>query len=263
MEKAIIFIFSWWLMTCISHAQSSTRGIEENQFGLQIGLSGNQMQEGSLNKVLHSGIGFHACLFREKISERKLKRFEFLLSPGFLKSDYESEISSFHFQTSCNYRYMFRFLRNRSRLGFFVGGIVSADANIQYFDNWDENHFYWLTAYSVGIDFRIELQTFRKNKLQIEGNIPLISLVSRTPKHFMNTQASSSLLNVVKKMHENPRISHTGRNLSFNLLLRYVFQKTENSIPNLFWQFHLIKNTLQGSGKFRSMNHTIGIELIF
>lgn len=231
--------------------------------GPQLGISANKLQDASLSKVLHQGPGFYFGTFTEKSTGLSFQRIEVSLAANFLKSNYEIENSSFHFQLPFKYTYLRSLRKLEKGPAIYFGGFASFAANIEYFDNWDQNHFYWLTSYNLGVDFRTELHLSSKGKLQVESNIPIISLISRPPEQITNTQASSSFFNILKTIHTNPTIAFPIQHLSFCFGVRYIFFNKRKIQPALVWKLQYLKNNTRESRSLKIMNQTIGIEFYF
>jgi hypothetical protein len=230
--------------------------------GITLGMDIMEMKENSLNRAIHSGPGFYFGFFTEKQRGRTIQRLEFPLSSHFMKSDYEEERSTFIITGQLRYRYLINICDSDVYPGIYFGGSASVNTQISYFDNWDENHFFWLTSYSVGLDSRIE-KRLGKNKIQIEAGLPLVTLASRPPIEFTETQFSSDFSDVAQKLNENPRIVSPFRHFSGQVSLRYCFDENSKVMKNLLWQSNYLHNELPGSGKLKSFTHRLGLEFYF
>jgi len=230
--------------------------------GITLGMDFMAIQETSLNRAIHKGPGMYLGFFTEKQRGRTIHRLEFNMSSHFMKSAYEEEVSTFNFTGQLRYRYLINICDPEASQGVYMGGSASINTQISYFDNWDENHFFWLTAYSLGLDSRIE-KRLRKNKIRIEAGLPLLSLASRPPVEFTETQFSSDFSSVVKKLNENPRIVSPFSHFSGHVSLRYCFDENSRVKKNLLWQTNYLNNELPGSGKLKSFTHRLGFELYF
>lgn len=258
-------IFKLFLIILILHAELSfsqeLSGVKKRFNGITVGLSLKEMREESMNRAIHRGTGLSLGFFSESLNGRSLRRVEFLVSSHFLKSRFEEEISSFSFNGSLRFRQLFNVCNPEDCQSIFVGGSASLDAGIAYFDNWDENHFYWRTSYSLGLDSRIQKRLGR-DKIQIEAGIPLLSVISRPPNPFPYSQSSSNFLKVLKNLHENPRVSLPHQDFTGNILLRYCFEGDSKVRKSLFWQTNYLHNRIPGSGTLNSLTHRLGVEFI-
>lgn len=230
--------------------------------GITLGVDFSAMQETSLNRATHRGPGLYFGVFTEKQRGRTIQRLEFLLSSHFMKSAYEQEISTFNFTGQLRYKYLVNISNPEIFPGIYIGGSASACTQISYFDNWDENHFFWLTSYSIGLDSRIE-RKLGKNKVQIEAGLPLLTLASRPPVEFSETQFSSDISAVVKKLNENPRIVSPFEHFYGYVSLRYCFDENSKVRKNLLWHTSYLNNELPSSAKLKNFTHRLGLELYF
>ena len=255
----IVFII---LFADNSNAQKA-EGFPEKFSGLKLGYSYNELQESSLNRIKHAGNGFLAGWFFEKLNEKTVKGFEFQLITNMLKSSYETEPASLNFNLPLNYHYLFNLYNPNLSTNFYVGGYAGMNFNIEYFDNWDENHFYWMTNYSLGSDFRFDYSLTQRRKLQIEAKFPLISLVSRPPAQTMKIQSKSGFFDIVNEIHENPHFAFIDKHFEFKILIRYNLFDSGKIQSNVFWQMHYLRNKVAGSEQVKMVNHSFGIELCF
>jgi hypothetical protein len=230
--------------------------------GITLGMDFTEMKETSLNRAIHKGPGVYFGFFTEKQRGSTIQRLEFLLSSHFMKSDYEEERSTFNFTGQLRYRYLINICGPDVYPGIYIGGSASVNTQISYFDNWDENHFFWLTSYSIGLDSRIE-RSLGKNKIQVEAGLPLLALASRPPIEFTETQFSSDFSDVAKKLNENPKIVSPIKHFSGHVSLRYCFDDNSKVKKNLLWQTNYLHNELPGSRKLKSFTHRLGLELYF
>lgn len=231
--------------------------------GIRFGVSYNELQEVALNRILHKGSGFTGGWFLEKSIGKTVRYFDLQLATIMLKSPFEKEISTYHFNIPASFHYLFDIYRGIPSTGFYAGGFAKMSLNIEYFENWDENHFYWLTAYSLGPDFRIEHCFPWKHKLLVEANLPVIALISRPPSNIMEIQSKTGLFNVAKKIHENPSVAFIDKNLEINFRARYSFTESKKIQPKLFWQIHYISNQIHNSERLKMINYSMGVEICF
>lgn len=263
MKRMTVFLIMIWVMgNLASYSQDPVKN-DSRKTGIKFGISFNELSETLLNNTIHTGVGFSGSFITERTSDLRFQRFELNLEADFLKSSIETETGSYIFQISAGYRYLFNMNSRLRWLNIRIGPIARADINISYFDNWDSNHYYWLTAYTLGTAVRLEHFTGSGNVLQFDFNMPLISLVSRPPERFLSTQASSEFVDVLQTIHENSRLLLPQDHLSFNLKAAYSFRKSRKLQPTLFWQFNYLINNHLESSKIKSINQLLGIEFYF
>ena len=182
MMKPVFIMFLIGIMFPFKIFPQTSDENKTKKTGLLVGISHNQLSESLLNNLIHKGGGLNIGFDREIRKDNSIRQIELIFGSDFLKSRYEKEIASYHFNSSFIYSYLFEILHSsQSSRTIYLGGIASADMNLEYFDNWDENHYYWLTSYSLGGNLRLENPVFNTNRFQLEVDIPFISLVSRPP----------------------------------------------------------------------------------
>jgi hypothetical protein len=245
-----------------SFAQQAEYSFEKIS-GIQFGITYNELQEGDLNRIIHGGNGFTGGWFLEKSNRKIVKRFELQLATELLKSSFEEEISSYHFNIPISFHYLRNVYAGIPSTGIYAGGFAKASFSIEYFDNWDENHFYWLTSYSLGPDFRIDYFFPWKHNLQIGMNMPFVALISRPPSKSMEIQSKTGFAEITKNIHENSRLAFVNRHLDIHLRARYSFKDSKKIQPKLFWQFQYVNNQMSDSGRLKMITNLLGIELCF
>jgi len=262
--KKFLFTMVVLLTMCSgnSSAQTDVNSLKKIK-GIRLGISYNELQEGSLNRITHGGNGFSGGWFSEKSNGKTVKRFEFQFASNLLKSSFENEISSYHFNIPVGFHYLFNVFERTSSTGFYIGGFAEMGLNIEYFDNWDENHFYWLTSYSLGPDFRIYHCFQGEHKLQVDWNLPFVALVSRPPSSIMEIQSKTGLFEITKKIHENPRLVFIDRNFEIHFQAKYFWGDSKKVQPKLFWQIHYVNNHVPDSGRLKMINNSLGVEICF
>ena len=167
MKRSIYSVLICASLITISSVAQTAGELYHNYSGLSLGLAFNEMKEASINKAVHKGPGIFIGFFHEQNKGRIVHRFEFLLASHFMKSKFEDEIASYNFTGTLRYRYLYNVCDPRNCQPLYLGGSINLNTQITYFDNWDENHFYWNTAYSFDFDSRIERKLW-SDKIQLE-----------------------------------------------------------------------------------------------
>lgn len=234
-----------------------------NRSHVQLGMSFIELKERSLNNALHTGPGIYGAWILERAGSRSLKQLDLNLAAGFLKSDFEDEISSNVFAGTAGFSLLKNFCAACPDLNFYMGGKVRLASAIEYFDNWDESHFYWNTAYSAGVDFLADYSFRSGRKISIEGEMPLISLVSRPPDGISFSQSSPYINDVLADLNSDPGVMLPSGFLDLNFEVKYSAGERSKLMPSLFWRFHFLNVDKIGSGKLETLEHTLGIEYIF
>lgn len=231
--------------------------------GFQIGISHTALKEESLNRAVHNGPGLTGDIFLERSNGKSLRTWNMELASGFLKSDFEREASSYLISGSVSFSYLKGLVNGPPAYRFHLGGKVKAASAIEYFDNWDESHFYWITSYSLGADLRFTYSFGSNGSISFEADFPLVSLVSRPPAKFFYSQSSPAFLDVLRDLNQalsflSPRAY---RNISFQLT--YFFRNPKKFIPAIFWRFSDMYMNDNGTGQMKYIRHTLGVKYRF
>lgn len=235
----------------------------ENSSRLQLGFSMASLRDRTLNNATHSGAGLSSAWSLERSANNSLRIFRLGLGTGFLKSEYETETASFLFSGSASYSWMGYLPASSCCLDIYLGGKGEAKSMIEYFDNWDESHFYWMTAYSAGVVFRIDCSLGAGRKIRIEGDLPMLALVSRPPREFDYTQSSPKLKDVLGDLNHDPDILSLNSYQDLNMEVRYSPGTRGIFKPGLFWRLNFLNLDKRGSESLNLLNQTIGLEYIF
>lgn len=249
-------------ITSITFSQASTDS-RIKKTGLYVGFSYANLADKALNNIVHEGLGIVGGCYLEFSDTRTIKVFDLELGSGFLKSDFESEASSYRFSGSARFRWLHSPCYFSSDLNIYIGGNGEIKTAIEYFDNWDESHFYWMSAYSAGIDFRLDYSFGSNSRILIEGNMPVFSFVSRPPAEFLFTQSSPSLKDVLKDLNHDLGFILPDKYLDINFHVRYSFRNSKKFMPSIYWKINYLNIEKDDSDKLRYFDQAIGVEYVF
>ena len=249
-------------VTSITYSQQGTdAGIK--QAGLNLGFSLINLEDKALNNVTHNGIGLSGGFYLERSDNRSVRFFDLELGSGFLKSDFENETATYRFSGSAGFSWLADLSKTSTGLNFYFGVRGEIKTAIEYFDNWDESHFYWMTAYSAGIGFRFDYSFWTRSRILIEGDMPVFSLASRPPAEFLYTQASPSLKEVLGDLNYDLGVLFPGSYVDLNIQVKYSSRNPKKFMPSIFWRLNYLNIEKSGSGNLKYIAQTIGVEYIF
>lgn len=262
MKRIITFLMLLFIISKYSYSQD--HGLWPVRIsGIHFGISNNKMRENLISKTIHRGFGLSVGTFIEIIRYRTLQVYDLDLGVDFLKSRFESETGSYKFNLSATYKYLVRLSSTDSKTGFYLGPHLNINSLITYFDNWDENHYYWLTGYSLGAGGRIQSSTSSGDEFKIDFDIPLTSLVSRPPENLTVTQSGSEFTAILKQVNKDPVVTSLFQHFYFNLRTGYSFRNLRRMEPTIFWEFIYLANRQVELGKITNINNLLGVEFNF
>ncbi len=263
MKKPLVVCFMILLrISCPTFSQENT-DTGSKYSGFQIGISHMDLQEQSLNRAIHRGPGLMGAYYLERSNSKAMTLLNMDLGSAFLRSNYESETSSYMFSGSVSISHLRNLAIKNPALSFHLGGKAEAGSVIEYFDNWDESHFYWITAYSLGVDLRFAWSFGRNSRIGLEVDFPVLSLVSRPPSSFHSTQMSPSLPDVFRELNRDLRLMSPGGYRNLNIQVKYSLRNAKKFVPSIFLRFSEMYVDKDGSGSVKFINHALGVEYRF
>jgi hypothetical protein len=262
--KTMILFLMLILVFCGNNtfSQINNENIGPN-FGFYAGISHYQGKERSINGLVHSGPGFNAAFVLSYKCSNSIHRLELMAGLNFLKTYFESETGSFLIQSFARYSIISQVASLKERFNLFIGGQAKLRASQGIYTNWDVNHFYWLTSYSLGFNGIANYEISNKSAISVELGLPLLSLISRTPESLLFHEANPEFLYVVNQVHQNPSIEFPLNHFNPELKLAYHRDAGKKAIQTIFWRFSYIDNNVEGSCEIKIMNHAFGVEFLF
>lgn len=243
-------------------AQNKGEG-RENDFGVSLGLTEYQGKEFILNNVRHSGMFPSFGLLYEIQKELALHKIEFHSSFNPLKSRYEKEEATFASNVAINYKYAHKVGNIDPHLSLFLGGVAGMDANIAYYENWDESHYYWLTSYYLGIYDNLKYQYTKDSFFSARIQLPLLAIISRPPDRFLNSEINPEFSAILSSIHDNLKLTSIHEHFDLKLELSYTFQYTSKFKQMLSWRFRYVDNQMSYSKRVNFLTHALEVTFLF
>jgi hypothetical protein len=230
----------------------------ENTFGVGVAISSHQWRDEVLNPARHDGWFPTLSLSYERPSEASRGRFDLQLAFSPIQSRYDPGKDSFASGLELAYR---RTLRAGSLPGGFplwLGAQVEASSDFAYFGNWDDSHFYWLTAYSLGFAGALDHVRSPGRRLSLSWQVPLVALVSRPSSPILYKVVKSDFGAIVSKLHEHPRLTSLHEHRVVDLALRYTRDGATIG-HTFFWRFEYADTDLPDSERVVILRHSFGL----
>jgi len=231
--------------------------------GFTISPSYLQVKDKTLNGLVHSGPGLQAGLHLKRGCCKYLQELELNAGMNLLKSRFEDEAESYFLQLTTRYRLSKQILKTGGKTRLYLGGQVKLDASQGIYTGWDENHFNWLTAYSLGFIGQLN-RTFDNNStLSLGLSLQLISVVSRNPEKQMYHESEPKLGYISQTVHRDMNLSFATEHFNPEFKLTYQFKLGKKASACIFWQFNYTHNNLKSSKDISIINQAIGIGFAF
>lgn len=258
-------MYRFWLVLLFLIVVNTTVSaqVHKNYLELSLGLNDYQTKDMVLNNIKHSGkllfLGFDYEIPRER-SRQKLE-FDFVFN--MLNSRYESEKSSYVFYPELNYSYDRKLNEGIKNLDIFIGGNVGTEYHMTFYENWDEAHLYWLTSYYLGINGFLLYKKSQKLLFYFRPDFPVLSLISRPPSQFMQSEISGSPNDITKSLHDNLRLVTFNRHFACKINLGLMINHSKSFSPSVFWRVEYIMNRMPYSKDIQIVSQTFGISFKF
>lgn len=150
-----------------------------HRFGYGLMIAHDQAREDLLIPLRWSGPGVGLRLEWERAAAMSRHSVKALVPVSFYENRFGHEGYGLGLEIAYSYTRKAREDFHRGRL--FFGGQVKWDVHHGYYESWDEEHIYWLGAYSLGPRLAWSAPRGEKTRLAAELDFPLIALVSRPP----------------------------------------------------------------------------------
>lgn len=235
----------------------------ESRFGFDLGFSHSQVKDYALIQLAHKGPGFRTGFVFTRVTSKNNHRLS--LNGGFnsLKSSFEEEAGTYLLNTSLKYRYSRRIVSFNEKSKLFLGGRIALEATQGIYENWDENHYYWLTGYSLGVNGLYSLSLPDDKLLTCEISLPILTLASRTPGTNLRHEEQAQFSAIISRVHENPKAATWPDHFAVEVRMSYHYDVRGKFWQSVFWQFNHVNNKIAGSDRIRMIDHEIGFEFLF
>jgi hypothetical protein len=243
-------------------AQAAAGPSTHNDFGLSLSATSYALKEKVLNPLRHDGTFVSVGVFYERPRATSTNRFDLEIVFNPVSSRYEDSKDSYASDLRLSYRHARRVATLRPDLRLLVGGLVGLSSQVTYFDNWDQSHFYWVTAYGIGPTATLDYRRWAAHSLSVEVSIPVFELVSRPRSPVLYKTANSDFGWIVGKLHEDMRLTSLHRHQAVDATLRFTRLNAKLG-RSFFWHVAYVHDDLPYSRPFVALRHSIGASVVF
>ncbi|MFQ5825370.1 MAG: hypothetical protein ACE5JB_15115 [bacterium] len=247
----------------LSIAFPQAKMASDNDFGVTLGLNEYQIRDEVLSDARHRGFLASLGLSYSKLKEISINELKFNLIINTLKSRYETEKASVAVNPSMNYSYLRKARDISKNVNLYLGGIIGWNLHMDFYEEWDESHIYWLNSYFLGISERLSYQKSDKSTINFDINIPVVALVSRPPERFLYKELNPKFSWFISQFHDDLTLTSLHQHFEFNMILEYKYGHPHKFKKSFFWSFSYIKNSMSYSKNVSILTHTFGVSLLF
>jgi len=217
--KLVIFAMAVFLTTTAAAQNYHHFSKPIHQIGIDLGGVHYQVRDDIIAPLRWDGIGFVGGLSYSLIGDKGRHNIDLRILYASLSSryDHKNRVGEFNL----GYSYMHRIAGNKSDRQLHLGGLIDWNYNLQYYENWDDSHFYWLNVYELGPAARWSNTIGVNHQLALSFNFSLIALVSRPPKYRYYDQLK--LNEIYSEPHEKMELTSLHEYISIGLRGNYMY----------------------------------------
>lgn len=239
-----------------SLAQTETSG-PEDYFVVGLSLTSHQWKDKVLNPAKHAGWFPTLEIQYDRPREDSASRVHLQLVFSPIASRYDPGKDSFASGIQLSYRRVRRTAFPRAGLNLWIGAEAKASSDFAYFSNWDDSHFYWLTAYALGFAGSLEHVMSPSRTVSLEWSVPVLAVVSRPRSPILYKVVNSDFGAVVARLHKNARLTSLHEHRAVDLALRYARPHATWG-HSFFWHLEYADTDLPYSEPAQILRHSFG-----
>lgn len=243
-------------------AQEAAEPRTDNDFGFSLSMTSFAVKEKVLNPLRHRGTFVSASLFYERPRATTTNRFALELVFNPVSSRYEDGKDSFASDLRLSYRHARQLAMLRPDLRLLGGGFIGFSSQLAYFDNWDDSHFYWLTAYSIGPTATLDYRRWPSHALSFEVSVPVLALVSRPSSPILYKTVNPEFGWIVERLHKDMQLTSLHRHRAVEATLKFT-RLNATLGRSFFWHVAYVHNDLAYSKPLSALRHSVGASVVF
>ena len=261
-QPLIFALLQTWLMS-ISSAQAldAEEVTRSNWVGLS--LSGNHVQfkDYLLSKLKNQGMITGGRLFYEHNGIKSMQRVNLNFgNGGGVKNRYG--VSTLVRNWSYNYSYARKISGFKNGRGAcFLGGLINGGSNGYFSEMLDEDHFYWLTSYDLGLYGIVDYRIGERNQLSVGLNLPVISLISRPPRYRYYKSDKFDFSYILDKVHEDFEFSAFNTYTAVRFEFNDTFDISSRVKERISYQLRY--DRFKHPETITMISHSVGLSLIY
>jgi hypothetical protein len=246
-----------------AHASSTpTGGRIGKEYAFGVGINYFELKERALNNIVHSGPGFELMLTHERCTDSGIRLCEFSFTSSWaLRSRYETEGSTVFFNPQFRYGYVHKATSFGPGLGLYLGGALNGGTNFQFFENWDDSHIYWLTAYDLSLTGAIRDIPIRSSRLDVWFDFPVMGVFSRSPNQITEKMFNPSKIHRI--IHERMTFSGLPDHAAASMILHFHVRDPRRSRWKLLYRIDLVRNDMSSTLEHISLSQSFVLVWLF
>jgi len=256
--KAVIFAITFLMTTAVTGQSDSSCSKPIHQIGVVLGGGNYQVRDDIIAPLRWDGFGFVGGLSYSLIGDEERHNIDLRILYSSPSNRYNHKSSAG--EINLGYSYMHTIVGDESHGQLHLGGLIDWNYNVQYYENWDDSHIYWLNVYEIGPAARWSKIINDNQQLALRFNFSLIALVSRPPKYRYYDQGRLPK-EILSKPHENLELTSLHEYVSIGLHGQYIYQGSENFA--IVVSYFLNYKTFSKPERITLFTNTLQLNLLF
>jgi hypothetical protein len=171
------------VLACSAAISPDTVLASEPHHTIGVGLGGvhQQVRDDVLAPLRWDGPGAAIELSYDNRSRAGRHHAEFRFPVAFVKNRYDAE--GVTAEVTAGYGYLRTVAGDVAGGRIRVGGLLDWTLNLEWFEDWDDEHLYWLNAYELGPWVTWARPLGADQRIEIGLDVPIVALTSRVRGH--------------------------------------------------------------------------------
>lgn len=250
------------LLTGATPAQQLPFGSRDHEDRIGIDAAGAfvQMRDDQVVRIRHDGAGLDLRLFADLAGASNLHTIALSGSVAGLANRYGT--GGISVGAALQYGYAVRVPAwSEDKVSVYLGGMLSAATDVQFFEPVDESHIFWLTQHDLRIRALLRYGIGESGSLTADLGLPVVALVSRPPSQRYYNNDMPRLGYIFSKVHEDLKFETLDRFQALDLRLGYAVDLSDRFSESIAYELRFRRST--DPDLYLSLAHGLRVSLAY
>ncbi len=227
---------------------------------LDLGLSALQMRDDLLLRIRHVGPGFRVRLACDLAGRENLHTISLTGGAAVVANRYGPEALA----ATAGLAYGFAVkvpAWSDDRTTVYLGGMLSAVNDIQFYETIDEAHFYWLAMHDLRLRGVLRHQLGESSRLVAEVGIPIVALVARPERDRFYNNDMPRAGYIFRTVNDNLKVESWDRLQAADLRICYTLDIADRFSESIAYELGFRRST--DPDLYVSLAHSLHLSLAY